>query len=144
MIARLHAMYQGSRMMLIFLVVIFLVVNIVCAVIMAIVLEHSVGGKLYLRLEKNHTAHWTNIRGADSLWSVYVRFSIWRGCPASDWNDLGVQLWLASPHTVSFNLGCCEILLQLPTTRPIDRINHQGLFQSADKISCALFCKVSL
>ncbi|KAG2126649.1 hypothetical protein BD769DRAFT_784957 [Suillus cothurnatus] len=46
MIARLHAMYQGSRMMLIFLVVIFLVVNIVCAVIMAIVLEHSVGEEL--------------------------------------------------------------------------------------------------
>ncbi|KAG1798442.1 uncharacterized protein HD556DRAFT_1440148 [Suillus plorans] len=37
MIARLHAMYQGSRMMLIFLVIIFLAINIACAVIINIV-----------------------------------------------------------------------------------------------------------
>ncbi|KAG2033294.1 hypothetical protein BDR03DRAFT_967900 [Suillus americanus] len=36
MIARLHAMYQRSRIMLIFLVIIFLAVNITCGVITAI------------------------------------------------------------------------------------------------------------
>ncbi|KAG2033295.1 hypothetical protein BDR03DRAFT_967902 [Suillus americanus] len=48
MIARLHAMYQRSRTMHIFLVIIFLAVNIACGVIMAIVLNHSVGEELIL------------------------------------------------------------------------------------------------
>jgi hypothetical protein len=47
MIARLHAMYQRSRMMLIFLVIIFLTVNIACGVIMSIEVDYIVGGKLY-------------------------------------------------------------------------------------------------
>ncbi|KAG1801023.1 uncharacterized protein HD556DRAFT_1524791 [Suillus plorans] len=42
MIARLHAMYQGSRTMLIFLVIIFLAVNIACGVIIAIGLKDAV------------------------------------------------------------------------------------------------------
>ncbi|KAG1798947.1 uncharacterized protein HD556DRAFT_163181 [Suillus plorans] len=41
-IARLHAMYQGSRMMLIFLVIIFLAVIIACGVITAIELDDIV------------------------------------------------------------------------------------------------------
>ncbi|KAG2114868.1 hypothetical protein BD769DRAFT_1642263 [Suillus cothurnatus] len=48
MIARLHAMYQRSRMILIFLVIIFLAVNIACGVITAIALDYVVMGKLYL------------------------------------------------------------------------------------------------
>ncbi|KAG2099899.1 uncharacterized protein F5147DRAFT_655732 [Suillus discolor] len=46
MIARLHAMYQGSRMMLIFLVIIFLGVNIACGVMTAIDLEHNAAGQI--------------------------------------------------------------------------------------------------
>ncbi|KIK42355.1 hypothetical protein CY34DRAFT_151880 [Suillus luteus UH-Slu-Lm8-n1] len=42
MIARLHAMYQRSKMMLIFLVISFLVINIACGVITAIALSHIV------------------------------------------------------------------------------------------------------
>jgi hypothetical protein len=52
MISRLHAMYQRSRTMLIFLVIIFLVVNIACIVITAIGLDYIVG---------------------DTLWRVYVQ-----------------------------------------------------------------------
>ncbi|KAG1786335.1 uncharacterized protein HD556DRAFT_1531122 [Suillus plorans] len=48
MIARLHAMYQRSRTMLIFLVIIFLAVNITCGVIAAIVLEQLVGEEFIL------------------------------------------------------------------------------------------------
>jgi hypothetical protein len=48
MIAQLHAMYQRSRMMLIFLVIIFLAVNIACGVITLIALDYVVGGKLHL------------------------------------------------------------------------------------------------
>ncbi|KIK41560.1 hypothetical protein CY34DRAFT_805932 [Suillus luteus UH-Slu-Lm8-n1] len=40
MIARLHAMYQGSRTMLIFLVIVFLAVNITCVVLAAIALKY--------------------------------------------------------------------------------------------------------
>jgi len=48
MIARLYAMYGRSKILLIFLVIIFLVVNIACGVMAAVILEHIVGGKLYL------------------------------------------------------------------------------------------------
>ncbi|KAG1798238.1 uncharacterized protein HD556DRAFT_1440578 [Suillus plorans] len=43
MIARLHAMYQGSRMMFIFLVITFLAGIIACGVILAIKLKYVVG-----------------------------------------------------------------------------------------------------
>jgi hypothetical protein len=46
MIARLHAMYQGSRKVLILLVIVFLVVNISGVVITVIVLRHISVGKL--------------------------------------------------------------------------------------------------
>ncbi|KIK40222.1 hypothetical protein CY34DRAFT_282628 [Suillus luteus UH-Slu-Lm8-n1] len=42
MIARLHAMYQRSRIMLIFLVIIFLAVNITCGVLTVIALSYIV------------------------------------------------------------------------------------------------------
>jgi hypothetical protein len=48
MIARLHAMYQTSRRMLIFLVIIFLIVSIICGAITAIGIKDTVLGKLYL------------------------------------------------------------------------------------------------
>ncbi|KAG2335677.1 hypothetical protein BDR05DRAFT_971517 [Suillus weaverae] len=48
MIARLHAMYQRSRIMLIFLVIIFLAVNIASGVIAAIGLKDTVGEELIL------------------------------------------------------------------------------------------------
>jgi len=48
MIARLYAMYQRSRMILIFLVIIFLAVNSACVVTVVIALDNVVGGKLYL------------------------------------------------------------------------------------------------
>ncbi|KIK41495.1 hypothetical protein CY34DRAFT_806018 [Suillus luteus UH-Slu-Lm8-n1] len=48
MIARLHAMYQGSRTMLIFLVIIFLAVNIAYVVLGAIALKSSRAEELIL------------------------------------------------------------------------------------------------
>jgi hypothetical protein len=48
MIARLHAMYQGSRKVLILLVTIFLVVHISGAVITVMMLRHVTVGKLKL------------------------------------------------------------------------------------------------
>ncbi|KAG2033298.1 hypothetical protein BDR03DRAFT_696514 [Suillus americanus] len=48
MITRLHAMYQRSRIMLIFLVIIFLAVNIACGVIGAIGLKDAVAEEMVL------------------------------------------------------------------------------------------------
>lgn len=48
MIARLRAMYQGSKKMLIFLAVVFLAINIVCGVMLAMGFEHIVGEELLL------------------------------------------------------------------------------------------------
>ncbi|KIK39609.1 hypothetical protein CY34DRAFT_808061 [Suillus luteus UH-Slu-Lm8-n1] len=48
MITRLYAMYQRSRITLIFLVIIFLAVNITCGVITAILLQHSSTEELIL------------------------------------------------------------------------------------------------
>jgi predicted RND superfamily exporter protein len=45
MIARLHAMYEKSRIMLIFLVITFLAVNIACGAITVIGFEDTVVGK---------------------------------------------------------------------------------------------------
>ncbi|KAG1754695.1 hypothetical protein EDD22DRAFT_228558 [Suillus occidentalis] len=48
MIARLHAMYQGSRTTLLFLVIIFLAVNIACVVLAAITLKYTVAEEAIL------------------------------------------------------------------------------------------------
>jgi predicted RND superfamily exporter protein len=45
MIVRLQAMYQRSRIMLIFLVIVFLVVYIACGVLTAMGLSYTVTGK---------------------------------------------------------------------------------------------------
>ncbi|KAG1760484.1 hypothetical protein EDD22DRAFT_901127 [Suillus occidentalis] len=114
MIARLHAMYQGSRTMLLFLVIIFLAVNIACVVLAAIALK---------------TIVWGNYEGNIELLAF---------------NGLDAQHCLGGPRTVSFGLDCCETLPRPATPRPIDRIDDRGLSQSADEIPRALFCKVSL
>jgi hypothetical protein len=74
MIARLRAMYkgvmyQGSRKIFIFLVVTFLVINIICGVMLAIGFEHIVGGKLYCDGSKNQT-HYMIFRGTPPLWHL--------------------------------------------------------------------------
>jgi hypothetical protein len=48
MITRLHAMYQGSRKMLVFLSAIFLIIQITCAVIAAIQVRLMFAGELEL------------------------------------------------------------------------------------------------
>jgi len=59
MIVRLYAMYQRSRMILVFLVVVFLAVNIACGVITIIGLMDTVGGRLYLLTWRTQLIGWT-------------------------------------------------------------------------------------
>jgi len=59
MIAWLHAMYQRSRMVLIFIVVIFLAIRITDVVILAILTMQISGGKLSSFMNfQVHQAHW--------------------------------------------------------------------------------------
>ncbi|KAG2355199.1 hypothetical protein BDR07DRAFT_1493502 [Suillus spraguei] len=77
MITRLHAMYQRSRTMLIFLVTIFLAVNIACGI-----------------MAEMNMAHWTNTRRIDTLWRTYVQSRIQGAYPASDLDGLVAQHYL--------------------------------------------------
>ncbi|KAG2117288.1 uncharacterized protein F5147DRAFT_833557 [Suillus discolor] len=91
MIARLYAMYLGSRRMLIFLVVIFLAVTIACAVIGTIATRDSVAEKLIL----SGTYMCDNeFEGGDQLaylmfWTVYAVWEILALC---------LSAWIAVKH----------------------------------------------
>ncbi|KAG2104667.1 uncharacterized protein F5147DRAFT_261994 [Suillus discolor] len=86
MIARLHAMYQGSSRMLMFLVIIFLAVNIACAVISAIDLEYVKEGELILsgmhmcgfESEGNDTLLFSMVWMLNTVWEVLALcLSVW-------------------------------------------------------------------
>ncbi|KAG1798453.1 uncharacterized protein HD556DRAFT_184242 [Suillus plorans] len=92
MIARLHAMYQGSRMMFIFLVIIFLAVNVACAAIAAIELSHTVAKELIV--SGTYMCSVEDKGDGQPLPSMIWTFNtIWRG-----------------PHTVSFSLAVKHFL----------------------------------
>ncbi|KAG2103783.1 uncharacterized protein F5147DRAFT_276350 [Suillus discolor] len=76
MIARLYAMYQGSRMLLIFLVIIFLAVNITCGVIATIGLKYVAGEELIL--SGTYTCNY-GIEGDDQLFisMVWMLNTVW-------------------------------------------------------------------
>src|SRR5258707_15099087 len=65
-IARLHAMYQQSRQMLIFLVVFFLIVQISCGVMIAVVNSQMTWGKL---------SSWMNVFSTPGSCNKYQRSS---------------------------------------------------------------------
>ncbi|KAG1784840.1 uncharacterized protein HD556DRAFT_179096 [Suillus plorans] len=86
MIARLHAMYQGSRKMLIFLVIIFLAVNITCVVITGIDLQYAVDEELILsgmhmcdiELERNDPLLYSMVWMLSTVWEVLALcLSVW-------------------------------------------------------------------
>jgi hypothetical protein len=71
MIARLHAMYQRSRKVLIILVVTFLGVRIVDAVMAILFMSHGSSGKPLLWMkDPGPSCSLTNTRGIHSLWHL--------------------------------------------------------------------------
>ncbi|KAG1722576.1 hypothetical protein EDB19DRAFT_396492 [Suillus lakei] len=85
-IARLHAMYQGSRRILTFLIVIFLAVNIAYVVITAIGSKHIVGEELILSGTYVHASNYegdvvplsTTIWVLNTVWEVLALcFLVW-------------------------------------------------------------------
>ena len=88
MITRLYAMYQRSRITLIFLVVIFLAVNIACVALAAIGVKYTVGGKFYLltcktQLIDKHQRSWYSLAcicAVMTMRGIPCFLSQWFGC----------------------------------------------------------------
>jgi hypothetical protein len=145
MIARLHAMYQGSRTMLIFLVIIFLGIIITSGVLVAITLTILAGGMFYLLTCRAQLIGQTQEDSEVILFGILdcaygydgdvhlLIAMVWTLNTVWEVLALCLSVWIAVKH-----------FRDLATFRPIDRIDDRGLFQSADKISRALFCEVSL
>ncbi|KAG1812693.1 hypothetical protein EV424DRAFT_1568026 [Suillus variegatus] len=99
MIARLHAMYQGSRMMLMFLVIIFLAVNIACGVIMAIALKDSV--------KEHEQLLFSMVWILDTVWEVLALcLSVWIAVKHFR------ELRRLGPSTGSTIRDCFRVLIQ--------------------------------
>ncbi|KAG1784838.1 uncharacterized protein HD556DRAFT_179211 [Suillus plorans] len=129
MIARLHAMYQGSRKMLMFLVIIFLAVNIPYGVILVIGLDNTVGEELILsgihmcafELEGNGQLLLSMFWVLNTVWEVIA---------------LSLSVWIAvkhfrelrrfGPSTGSTIGDCFRVLIQ----------SHVLYFASVAGVSC--------
>ncbi|KAG2344296.1 hypothetical protein BDR05DRAFT_1018580 [Suillus weaverae] len=91
MIARLHAMYQRSRMMLIFLVIIFLAVIIACGTNMAIGLKDTVVEELIL--SGTHTCVYEYDGNVQLLFAmIWMLNSVWEVLA------LCLSVWIAVKH----------------------------------------------
>ncbi|KAG1789236.1 uncharacterized protein HD556DRAFT_1447086 [Suillus plorans] len=137
MIARLYAMYQGSRMMLIFLVIIFLAVNITCGVIMAIVLKDSGGEELILSGKYYICA--SEYEGDDQLlismfWMLYTIWEVLALClsiwvAVKQFRDLR-RLGLSTGSTIG---DCFRVLIK----------SHVLYFASFVCVSCLEFVVIT-
>ncbi|OAX36339.1 hypothetical protein K503DRAFT_867650 [Rhizopogon vinicolor AM-OR11-026] len=88
-IARLHAMYQQSRQMLIFLVVIFLIVQISCGVITVVVDSHTMTWEEFI-LSGNHICD--NAGGSQLVSITWILGTVWEIIA------LCLAVWIAVKH----------------------------------------------
>ncbi|KAG2086605.1 uncharacterized protein F5147DRAFT_76766 [Suillus discolor] len=90
-IARLYSMYQGSRAMLIFLVIVFLTVTITCGVNVAIMLKDTAAEELIL--SGTHMCAFEYDRDAQLLYSiVWMLYTAWEGLA------LCLSIWTVVKH----------------------------------------------
>ncbi|KIK37480.1 hypothetical protein CY34DRAFT_810279, partial [Suillus luteus UH-Slu-Lm8-n1] len=129
MIARLHAMYQGSRTMLIFLVIIFLAVNIACVVLPAIGMKNVSPEELIL--SGMHICNYFFEGDTPLLFSmVWILTTVWEVLA------LCLSVWIAvkhfrdmrrlGPSTGSTIGDCFKVLIQ----------SHVLYFASFAGVSC--------
>jgi hypothetical protein len=143
MIARLHAMNQQSRKMLIFLVVVFLGVQITCGVITAFTDSRGTGGKLWSYMTEVHQAHHaTNTRGVDPFRKLSVRLRV--RLQTCDIHYLDSWHCMGGPRTVHCSLDYRKTLPWTAATRTIDRVDDRRLFRGFNKDPHVLLCRVSL
>ncbi|KAG2109682.1 uncharacterized protein F5147DRAFT_772967 [Suillus discolor] len=130
MIARLHAMYQGSGKMLILLVIVFLAVNIACGVIAIIGLKyHSVSEKLILSgihmcgggYDRDTRLLMSMVWMLNTVWEVFTLcLSVW--IAAKHFHDLR----RLGPLTGSIIGDCFRVLME----------SHVLYFASFAGVSC--------
>jgi len=141
MIARLHAMYQRSRKVLIFLVVIFLAITIINVVIAAIITTQITGGKLWLCMKcLGASGSFENTRGIRSLRHLSVHTWPRGRFPISDVHDLDTWYCMGGPCTVSRGLDFCQAFPW--TTTALNKWDYWGLFHGVDENSRELLCEV--
>ncbi|KAG2090755.1 uncharacterized protein F5147DRAFT_840940 [Suillus discolor] len=136
MIARLHAMYQGSRGMLMLLVIIFLAVNIACAVIAAIGLNDAVAEESVL--SGKYMCDY--VYGGDERLRISI---VWMLNTVWEVLALCLSLWVAvkhfrelrrlGPSTGSTINDCFRVLIQ----------SHVLYFASFVGVSCLQFAHLS-
>ncbi|KAG1786229.1 uncharacterized protein HD556DRAFT_1531150 [Suillus plorans] len=138
MIARLYAMYHGSRKMLIFLVIIFLAVIITCGVILAIDLEYSVWEEFVL--SGTYICYYVDGDGANhqiSYSTVWILYTVWEVLA------LCFSIWIAVKHfcdlrrlgaSTGSTIGdCFRVLIQ----------SHVLYFASFVGVSCLQLTELS-
>ncbi|KIK43301.1 hypothetical protein CY34DRAFT_803973 [Suillus luteus UH-Slu-Lm8-n1] len=140
MIAQLHAMYQRSRMILIFLVIIFLAVNIACGVIAAMLLKRTMGEEAILfsmhfcvyGFEEDYRLLFSMIWTLNTVWEVLA---------------LSLLIWIAlkhfrdlrrlGPSTGLIIRGCFRVLIKsqvfyFASFLCVFCIQFNGIFTSSD------------
>jgi len=129
MIARLHAMYQGSRTMLIFLVTIFLAINITCGVIAAIGFNNVVAEEFilsgtymcYYGIDGDEQLLFSMTWTLSTVWEVIALcFSVWAAVKHFR------ELRRLGPSTGSTIGDCFKVLIQ----------SHVLYFASYVGVSC--------
>ncbi|KAG2109688.1 uncharacterized protein F5147DRAFT_797992 [Suillus discolor] len=137
MIARLHAMYQGSRRMLIFLVIVFLAVNIACGVIAIIALNsldkyqrnsYSLVLICYNKFEGDIQLLISMVWMLNTVWEVLALcLSAW--IAVKHFRDL----WRLGPLTGSTIGDCFRVLIE----------SHVLYFASFASVSCLQLVTIS-
>ncbi|KAG1798961.1 uncharacterized protein HD556DRAFT_1525440 [Suillus plorans] len=136
MIARLHAMYQGSRTMLIFLVIVFLAVNIACGVMTVIAVNDTVAEEFIL--SGTYMCDYVNGENNLLLYSMlWILNTVWEVLA------LCLSVWIAVKHfrelrrlsrSTGSTIGdCFRVLIQ----------SHVLYFASFVGVSCFEFATLS-
>ncbi|KAG2101558.1 uncharacterized protein F5147DRAFT_776561 [Suillus discolor] len=136
MIARLYAMYQGSRTMLIFLVIMFLAVNIACGVISAIDLKYAVSEEMIL--SGIHVCGYGYGGNEQLLFSmVWILYTVWEVLALCCSVYIAVkhfrEVRRLSPSTGSTIGDCFRVLIQ----------SHVLYFASFVGVSCLQLANLS-
>ncbi|KAG2341767.1 hypothetical protein BDR05DRAFT_426230 [Suillus weaverae] len=109
MITRLHAMYQRSRKILIFLIVTFLADTIFNVVASVMSTRHTTGGTVNYRRKKCARSSLMNTRGTHSVRHLCVLNQLW-GYHTSGFRYLDTRYCVGGLRAVSRSLDCCQTL----------------------------------
>ncbi|KAG1805609.1 hypothetical protein EV424DRAFT_1351042 [Suillus variegatus] len=149
-IARLHAMYQGSRTMLMFLVIIFLAVNIACGVMSALGLNGTVllyGDQLPILISMVWVLNtvWEALAQCLSVWAAVKHFRELRRLGPSTGSTIGdcftvlirshVLYFASSAHVSFLGVSCFQLAIFSPELLNSDSIGAKTLAGACEILS---------